>query len=182
MRPKDYTQLINSMLTIALFGLLIGIVVLWYAHRRQRGSGLPVGRVIYTDTRDWEQLEAPLYDPDARLTGRPDYLVKNGNQVIPVEVKSSRVSNFPYDSHLYQLMAYCLLVESTFGVRPDHGILHYPNKTFEIKYTRAIEAELRIIMKEIRSLDRRKEVQRSHDHSARCRGCGYGFLCDQRLS
>ena len=170
------------MLYFALFGLIFGIVILWYAHRRQRGSGLPGGRVIYSDTRDWERFETPLYDPDARLTGRPDYLVDKGNQVIPVEVKSSRVSNTPYESHIFQLMAYCLLVESAYGVRPDHGILHYPNKTFEIKYSQDMEIKLRSIMEEIRSLDRRKEVMRSHDHSARCRGCGYGAVCDQRLS
>ena len=170
------------MLYFAFLLLIVGLLLLWYTRRRQRESGLPAGRIIYTDTRAWEPVEEPLYDRRTSLTGRPDYLVEAGNQIIPVEVKSSRAPEAPYASHIYQLMAYCLLVESAFAVRPDYGILHYRDRTFTMDYTREIESELHAIMKEIRSRDRRNAVNRSHDSAARCRGCGYMSICDQSLS
>jgi CRISPR-associated exonuclease Cas4 len=166
---------------IAILLLIAGLVLLWLAHRRRKRLGLPAGRIIYTDTRGWGPVQEPLYDHTLGLTGRPDYLVQNGKHTIPVEVKSSQVSHAPYDSHIYQLAAYCLLVESAFGVRPPYGILHYPNRTYAIDYTRQLETSLRALLEEIRSQERSKEVDRSHDQAARCARCGFRSICDQVL-
>jgi CRISPR-associated exonuclease Cas4 len=166
---------------IAILLLIAGLVLLWLAHRRRKRLGLPAGRIIYTDTRGWGPVQEPLYDHMLGLTGRPDYLVQNGKHTIPVEVKSSQVSHAPYDSHIYQLAAYCLLVESAFGVRPPYGILHYPNRTYAIDYTRQLETSLRALLEEIRSQERSKEVDRSHDQAARCARCGFRSICDQVL-
>ena len=75
--------------------------------------------MIYTDTRGWSAVEKPLYDPVIGLTGRPDYLVKKGKDIIPVEVKTSRTPEAPYDSHIFQLAAYCLLVAR--GILVERG-------------------------------------------------------------
>lgn len=167
---------------LAVILLVLALVCLWLAGRRQRASGLPGGRVIYTDTRGWGPVEEPLYDPESSLTGRPDYLVQKGNQIIPVEVKSSRISDAPYDSHIFQLAAYCLLVGRVFKKRPAYGILHYPNRTFAIDFTPALEAELLDMLAEMRQDDKRKEVDRSHESPARCAACGYREICDQNLA
>ena len=166
---------------IAILLLIAGLVLLWLAHRRRKGLGLPAGRIIYADTSAWGPVQEPLYDRTLGLTGRPDYLVQNGKHTIPVEVKSSQVSHAPYDSHIFQLAAYCLLVESAFGVRPPYGILHYPNRTYAIDYTRQLETSLRALLEEIRSQERNKEVDRSHDQAARCARCGFRSICDQVL-
>lgn len=166
---------------IAVLLLIAGLVLLWLARRRRKGLGLPAGRIIYADTRGWGPVQEPLYDRTLGLTGRPDYLVQNGKHTIPVEVKSSQVSHAPYDSHIYQLAAYCLLVESAFGVRPPYGILHYPNRTYAIDYTRQLETSLRALLEEIRSQESSKEVDRSHDQAARCARCGFRSICDQVL-
>jgi CRISPR-associated exonuclease Cas4 len=55
--------------------------------------------------------------------------------VYPVEVKTSKTPQNPYLSHTTQLMAYCLLVEENYGVRPTGGILKYPEREFKIAYT-----------------------------------------------
>lgn len=169
------------MLIFASLIVIIALIFLWLARQRQAASGLPAGRIIYADTSDWGPLEEPLYDAALGLTGRPDYLVKKGDQIVPVEVKSSRVSAAPYDSHIFQLAAYCLLVERVYEKRPAYGILHYPNRTFAIDYTAELENALLNLLEEIRAQDRRREVQRSHTSSARCRGCGYRATCDQVL-
>jgi CRISPR-associated exonuclease Cas4 len=167
--------------TLAILLLALGLVLLWLAGRRQKASGLPAGRVIYTDTRGWGRVEEPLYAASLGLTGRPDYLVHKGEAIIPVEVKSSRVGAAPYDEHVFQLAAYCLLVQHVYGKRPPYGILNYPTRTFAIDYTPELEESLLELLEEIRLNDRRQELARSHESAARCGGCGYRSTCNQRL-
>lgn len=169
------------LLPLALFLIVIAIVLFWQAGRRQKAAGLPGGRVISNDMRLWGAVEEPLYDPHHGLTGKPDYLVQQGDSLIPIEVKSTRVSAAPYDAHIFQLAAYCMLVESVYGKRPPHGILHYMNRTFAIDYTPALESALLDILEEMRIRDHQKEVPRSHADPARCRGCGYRQTCDQAI-
>jgi len=169
------------MLYLAAFFLLFALVLFWLASRQRQTAGLPAGRVIYADTRAWGPVEQPLYDAGLGLTGKPDYLVEQNGQIIPVEVKSGRVGGTPHDSHVYQLAAYCLLVHRQLGKRPAYGILHYPNRTFAIDYTPQLEASLLALLDEMRSQQKRKEVARSHESPARCSRCGFRHICDQRL-
>jgi CRISPR-associated exonuclease Cas4 len=169
------------MLILVVIVFLLAVVMLWIASRGQRLIGLPAGRIIYTDTRGWGPVEQPLYDAELGLVGKPDYLVEAGGQIIPVEVKSSYVTSAPYDAHIFQLAAYCLLVQRHYGKRPAYGILHYPNRTYAIDYTPALEAELLNLLEEIHAQDKHKDPPRSHDSPARCSRCGYRQTCDQRL-
>jgi CRISPR-associated exonuclease Cas4 len=166
-------------LAVTLF--IIGLILIWQVQKRQKAIGLPTGRVIYIDTHRWGPTEQPLYDPELGITGKPDYLVEDGNQIIPVEVKSGRITNAPYDAHIYQLAAYCLLAHRHFNKKPAYGILHYPNRTFAIDYTPDLEAALIDLLEKMRSLDRRKELQRSHDSATRCNHCGFRSGCNQKL-
>jgi CRISPR-associated exonuclease Cas4 len=166
---------------LALALICISLALLWLSARRQRDAGLPGGRVIYTDTRGWGPVEKPLYDPILGLAGKPDYLVEKDRVIIPVEVKSGRVVDAPYDSHIYQLAAYCLLVQRTLGARPPHGILRYSNRTFAVDYTPQLETALIELLNEMRLAGERKEQARSHDSPERCAHCGYRSICDQAL-
>jgi CRISPR-associated exonuclease Cas4 len=171
---------------LALLLILLAILLLWFSSRHRKASGLPGGRIIYTDTRGWGRLEKPLYDSGLGLTGKPDYLIEQGKKVIPVEVKSSRVPESPYDSHIFQLAAYCLLVDRVLGKRPPYGIIHYKDRSnatrsFAVDYTRDLEEAVVGILTEIRANEKRKEVARSHESPARCKSCGYGFVCEEKL-
>ena len=168
-------------LSLAILLLLAALFVIWLASRQRRASGLPSGRVIYSDTDRWRKVEKPLYDPVSGLTGKPDYLVEENGTLIPVEVKSSRAPSLPHDSHVYQLAAYCLLVERTHRQRPPYGILRYRDKTFSIEYTPALQRELEDLLDEIRLQEKRGEADRSHQEPARCARCGFRSICDQRL-
>ncbi|MBN2044657.1 MAG: CRISPR-associated protein Cas4 [Anaerolineales bacterium] len=169
------------MLYLALALVALALAFLLISGRARRDSGLPGGEVIYEDMSGWEKTEKPLYDPITQLTGRPDYLVRRGNLVLPVEVKSGRTPESPYDSHIFQLAAYCLLVEREYGERPNHGIIRYERRTFSVPYTDELEEALIDLLTEIRQDDRRKIVHRSHQDVARCRGCGYAYICDEGL-
>jgi CRISPR-associated exonuclease Cas4 len=169
------------MLYAVAFLFLLFLVLLWQSGRAQKATGLPGGRVIYTDTRAWGKVEKPLYDAALGLTGKPDYLVEQKGRTIPVEVKSGRAPAAPYDSHIYQLAAYCLLVEKTTGGRPPYGIIHYENRDFAVDYTHELESALLDILAEIRRDERKDDVPRSHESSARCAKCGFRNVCEQKL-
>ncbi len=168
-------------LSIVIILVVLAIVFFLLSSRQRRQAGIPAGRVIYTDTSQWGKVEKPLYDPERRLAGKPDYLVKHANQVIPVEVKSRRAPRAPHDSHIYQLAAYCLLVAHEYGMRPSHGILHYADKTFAIDFTAELEDSVQGVIDEMQAITARSRVDRSHEDGRRCQNCGYRSVCDQSL-
>jgi len=169
-------------LYLGLAILLIAIVLLFISGRLRRLAGLPAGRVVYTDTRAWGAVEKPLFDLELGLTGKPDYLVEQNGKLVPVEVKTGRAPEAPYDSHIFQVAVYCLLVQKTYGKRPPHGIIHYPKRDFAVDYTPELESALLALLADIRRAGRRSDVKRSHDDPQRCRRCGFRNACDQKLA
>jgi CRISPR-associated exonuclease Cas4 len=165
---------------LALGGL--GFWLLLRAAVLRRGTGLPAGRVTYVDTGAWDRCERPLFSNQHRLTGRPDYLVRSREGLIPVEVKSGATPEHPYSAHLLQLAAYCLLVEEQEGRAPPHGILSYRDRAFEVDYTPALRDELLKTLDAMRRDLRARDVGRSHHERERCQGCGYRDRCDRRLT
>jgi CRISPR-associated exonuclease Cas4 len=168
-------------LYLALFSLILAIMLFLLALWQRRKAGIPSGRVIYADTSHWMKVEKPLFDKHLRLTGKPDYLVKYAAQVIPVEVKSGHSPREPRAWHVSQLAAYCLLVDSEFGNRPAHGILHYADRTLEIDFTPRLENATLSLIAEMQSRASHLQIDRSHHDQNRCLHCGYHSTCDQAL-
>lgn len=173
-----------TLLFLALLFIIVAILLLWLSNRQRRAAGLPGGRVIYTDTRLWGKVEKPLVAHELGLTGKPDYLVEREGGIIPVEVKSGRTPEAPYDSHIFQLAAYCLLVEKQYRKRPPYGIIHYPRRDFAVDYTAQLESALMDQLAEMRRDEIRSPggVPRSHEEPRRCRGCGFRKVCDESLA
>lgn len=170
------------MLYFALALLFLAFLFFWQSDRQRKAAGLPGGQVIYTDTRGWSKLEKPLFYAALELTGKPDYLVEQNGKIIPVEVKSGRAPEAPYDSHIYQLASYCLLVEKTYSKRPPYGIIHYNDRDFSVEYTHELEQSLLELLTEMKRDGSKKEVARSHEQASRCRRCGFRSVCDQSLA
>lgn len=169
------------LLSVAILLGVAALILFWIARRKQRQSGLPGSRLIYTDTQAWVRLEKPLFCQELSLTGKPDYLVEQNDQIIPVEVKSSRQLKSPYESHVFQLAAYCILVERSYGKRPAYGILHYPDQTFAIDFTPLLEAKVISLLAEMQAAAQAGQAERSHASAQRCSHCGYRDICDQAL-
>jgi len=167
---------------LIIFLFLLAIIFFWQSGKQRREAGLPGGRVIYTDTGGWGAVERPLYYSPLKLTGKPDYLVRQNEILIPVEVKSGRAPESPYDSHIFQLASYCLLVEKTYGKRPPYGIIHYNDRNFAVDYTPDLEFALMDLLADMRRDEIRDDVDRSHEQAARCARCGFRNLCDQSLA
>jgi len=166
----------------ALILILAAFALLWFSRRQEKATGLPRGKIIFSDTRNWGSTAEPIYDPGLGLTGKPDYLVSQDNQIIPVEVKSARAPDRPYDAHIYQLAAYCLLVDRSFHKRPSHGILQYSDRTYQIDYTPEIETAVRALLTEIHAHGPDRQRHRSHDSRTRCIRCGFRSVCQERLA
>jgi len=174
------------MLILVFVLCILAILLFWRASRKRKAAGLPGGQIIYTDTQGWTAVKEPLYDADLGLTGKPDYLVEQNGAIIPIEVKSRRPPSAPYDSHIYQLAAYCLLVQRRLGKRPPYGIIHYTDghkesRSFAVEYTPALEEAMYDLLEDIRKRDAQKTVNRSHESPEFCARCGYRAACDQRI-
>lgn len=168
---------------IAVFVVLLaaGLLLLHRADRQRQRTGLPQGRVIYADTGARRRVERPLFSRRYRLTGKPDYLLDDDGEIVPVEVKSGAAPSQPYPSHVLQLAAYCLLVKETYDVRPSYGIIRYRDRSFTIDFTPQLEARLSSTLDEMRQDAKADDVPRSHDNPAQCAACGYRPFCDQSL-
>ena len=168
---------------VALLLILMGVLIFWLARRSRAEAGLPAGRVIYSDMRGWQSIEKPLFSRAHRLTGKPDYLVQQGRDIIPVEVKSAHApSDGPHRGHVLQLAAYCLLVEEAYRQRPKYGIVKYADRMFAVDYTEALRTALLDVIAAMRDDLARGAAQRSHDEAARCVNCGYRHACRERLA
>jgi len=162
--------------------LLFAALALWLWARRGRvAAGLPSGQVVYVDTGAWQRNEKPLFSSTYQLMGKPDYLVRERNRIIPVEVKSRAAPDEPYLSHVMQLAAYCLLVEDVLGAAAPYGYVHYRDRTFKVELTRALRAELLQLLKDMRKAGLARQVHRSHDHARRCAHCGLQEMCGESL-
>jgi CRISPR-associated exonuclease Cas4 len=140
---------------IGLFLLVIlaGVLLLRALSRSQARFGSLAASRIYQDspTRPGELLMASSLP----LCGKPDYLIRTAEGIVPVEFKSGRVAPpVPFPSHVFQVIAYCLLVEEHYGSRPTHGVIKYQDREFTVAYTAEYEQELRRIVAEMVQLKR----------------------------
>ena len=98
--------------------------------------------------------------------------------MIPVEVKPSRQAAQPQPADVLQLLAYCLLVEETWG-RPAYGLLHYASGTFRVDYTDSARALLLAEIEAVRAARQARDMPRSHDQPGRCAACAFRAECER---
>jgi CRISPR-associated exonuclease Cas4 len=166
--------------------LLIGAVVLLaYAVRirarvktEKKSFGIPEGLILYSDLN---VPAASLFSKRFRLTGKPDYIVRRENHLIPVEVKSGGGSH-PHQSQVLQLAAYCQILEDTSGGFVPEGILVYNNVPYTIPFDPKLRFELESLVKTMRVSLRNGIVQRNHNEPGRCRHCSMKQYCTEVVS
>ncbi len=168
-------------IALAVTVLFVALLLWLMSLRLRKASGLPAGRVIYSDAGAWQRNEQSLFSRSHQLVGKPDYLVQTGEGIVPVEVKSGAAPAQPREGHVLQLAAYCLLVEEQLGERVPHGIIKYADKQFAIDYTPALKAELLRVMAEMRSARSNAGAHRDHNEPRKCAACGLREACDERL-
>lgn len=138
----------STLIIIIIIILLIVIgILLLVVFLRKRSFGTISGNNIYSDTK--QMPGKVLYSDALKLKGKPDYIIKKGNEYIPVEVKTGKTPDVPYKNHVAQLFAYCALVNEEFSVRPKYGVIKYPEREFEIEYTPQGEKGVELLVQEM---------------------------------
>lgn len=167
----------------AIILILTGIVLLWVGSRTRASTGLPNGHVVSRDTAGLRKQKPPeaLVSHRYRLAGRPDYLIRENDALIPVEVKPARRADEPYESDIVQLFTYCLLVEETESRPPPYGLLIYVEQQWRFDYTADARQTVLDLLADLQADRSAHDVARSHDHAGRCRACGQRANCSEAL-
>ena len=137
------------------------------------------------ETPDGLTEETPvLKSRKYNLAGRPDYMIKENNLRIPVEVKTGRRPKAPFFSHILQIGAYCLLSEETFRTSPSHGQIRYgfesePHKVVWEPKLKTLVLEKIEEMNDI--LEGRTKAHRNHKRVGKCNNCSRRKGCPERL-
>ena len=165
------------LLTVTLCILIVLAVAGWIYFRRHAKTGIPAGEVVYEDAGP-RHLEAPLVSHRYGLTGKPDYLIETREGLVPVELKSAMYPRSgPYEAHVMQLLAYCVLVEDVLGARVPYGVLQYADRQHRVTYSDIERGMVLALIEEIRTSRAEPDVHRDHRHRGRCRACGYRTVC-----
>lgn len=169
-------------LVVAVLLLIAGLILYVRSREVREETGLPQGEIIFQDTlRTETEVTEPLFSRTFRLAGKPDYLIEENGEIVPVEVKSGRAPSRPYESHVFQLAAYCLLVSDIYGRRPTYGVIRYADRQFTVPYDIQLEDDLLRVMDGMRFDANEVNVHRSHHQTGRCMACSFRYTCDEAL-
>lgn len=183
---------VNSLLAEAFMALaltwLIGASVFLYRSMREAEQAVATrskyemtrGNLVYIDS----EREKPKLFVARRygLSGRPDAVLLEGDQPIPVEVKTGRTPRGPLFSHILQIAAYCLLVEEEYGRPPPHGVIRYEDASHDIEYNEDLKQLVLAKLGEMRECLAQGEAHRNHNRPGKCLHCSRRAGCPERLA
>ncbi len=118
------------------------------------------------------------------LAGRPDYMIKESDLHIPVEVKTGRRPKAPFFSHVLQIGAYCLLSEETFQKSPSHGQIRYgfENEPHNVEWEPKLKNLVVEKIEEMNDiLEGKMEAHRNHKRAGKCNNCSRRKGCPERI-
>lgn len=164
---------------LVIAALLVGSVLLWLAGRWLRERFSVARGVNKTAPALRHQLVSYKYG----ITGKPDLIIEHDGYPIPVLVKSGRANNSPHESHVAQIIIYCLLIEETTSITPPYGIVRYDNRTFEVDYDEETYNSLLQLLDEMHTEREQfaNPLPRSHKIQQRCYACRHRKHCDESL-
>lgn len=162
---------------------IIAAILAWLLGRpRFAQTGLLALKIRYSNVGTVYQQPA-LASTRYGLIGRPDYLVRVENGIAPVELKSGKAprSGRPYDGHLLQLAAYCLLVEDVCQAHVPFGVLEYEDRSISVEYKSSLRKDLLSLLEVMRAAKRLAELHINHNSPGKCRSCGFRDVCGEGL-
>jgi len=123
----------------------------------------------------------PLFSKKYRLSGKPDYIVKRDKRYIPVELKTGSFTP-PKKNHIYQLAAYCQLIEENYGVFVPYGVLVYSDGyQFNIPFNPRLRFELENTINEMRRIIKTGKVNLNTRNHNRCSSCSMKDYCNNKF-
>lgn len=166
----------DNWLLLPLALIVLGLALFWLSQQKRRRLHMPEGEAIYEDVQEGRgQL---LVSHRYGLKGRPDFLLEQNGQIIPVEAKTGRTPAYPYPSHVMQL----IVIEDNYGFRPPYGVIRYAERQFIVEFAPEHEAALAQILTDMRHKRQFPDVHRSHNNPRMCAACGVRENCDEQLA
>jgi CRISPR-associated exonuclease Cas4 len=170
----------TALLIASTMLVLLGILV--RASAKQHSGAFDLSdQILYADTG---QSAVDLLVSDRyQLIGRPDYILDERGEHIPVERKPRMLTHSgPHESERLQLAAYCLLLEERDGRPVSRGRLQYQNTSLDIPFDDALRRKLLVTLAAIQSCAAATDVRRSHPSPSRCQGCDFRAHCSESLA
>lgn len=171
------TKILWICLGVGMFILFIGLLTRPEITMKNKSVvGLPFASIIYTDEKGCKLLVAERYD----LQGKPDYIFQTLflGKYIPFEIKSGiNHDDIPHEGDMMQLVAYFLIIEEVYGVRPPYGKLVYANKTFKIRNTTRLRNMVKTYIKEMQETLVQGPKVKCNKNYIKCRNC----ICNQTV-
>lgn len=164
---------------LATVFLLSSVVLRRQVHRLKNTHGIQAGTIAYSDLTTPSK---PLFSKRYRITGKPDYIVIQDNHPIPVEVKTGQYVRAP-PHHIFQLAAYCQIIEETHHAFVPYGILVYTDtgQQLKISFNPKLRFQLETTIHHMRNSLRSNDIKRNHDDAHRCHHCSMRNHCTQKI-
>lgn len=145
--------------------------------KMKRTIGFKRGKLIYIDKQEEVKRNGVMYSKLLKsekygISGKPDYIYEVGNELIPLELKSTNVTqDSPLLKDVMQLTAYFLIIKEEFGRKVFRGRIIYQNVMFEIYNTKNLKRELLEILKEMKLMESEKFFPDEDGDFLKCRFC-----------
>ena len=136
------------------------------------------GTILYSDLN---KPAKSFFSKKYMIVGKPDYIIKDKNRIIPVELKFSR-HNHPQQNHIYQIAGYCQLVEENFNNFVPYGLIVINNQEqFKIPFNPQMRYELEKTLMEMRNFLISGKILRNHNDFNRCKNCSMKEHCSLQV-
>lgn len=122
-----------------------------------------------------------LYSKSLRLRGKIDMVIFTPREVIPVEYKMAAGVGL---HHKYQLTAYAMLAEHTFGGTVSRAFVYLTpvKRAQEMPITAAMRDHVKKILADLRSSIQDERLPKPTPHRKRCTDCEYRRFCGDVLT
>ena len=136
------------------------------------------GTITYSDLN---KPAKALFSKKYKIAGKPDYIVKQNKNYLPVELKTGKHAE-PQKNHILQLAAYCQLLEENYGGFVPYGILVYNNSyQYKIPFDPMLRFELENTITKMRQYMISGKSIPNHNDSRRCISCSMRKYCNKKI-
>jgi len=135
------------------------------------------GKVLYADL---DKPAKAFFSKKYRISGKPDYIVKKDKRYLPVELKSGSHDS-PQKNHIFQLAAYCHLIEENYGVFVPYGVLVYSDgDQFNVPFDPKTRFELESTIKDMRRVIKTGKMNFDFKDTYKCKNCSMKEHCSAK--
>ena len=166
------------LLSVSMFLIVVSKIMQIKVDNIKKTHKIQDGKITYADL---DSPAKPFFSKKYRISGKPDYIVKKDKRYLPVELKTGRHDS-PPKNHIFQLAAYCQLIEENFGVFVPYGILVYSNGyQFNIPFDPKIRFELESTINEMKRAIKTGKINTNVKDPFKCNGCSMRNYCNAKI-